>query len=441
MGRLRRESAAWDAAFLDCDYIGAKWYWHEAGVRVGNGGFSLRSRKLLAALQDPRIVLVDVEDTTIGRTFRPLLEREHGIRFGDEALADRFSFEAAYPIGKPFGFHGLFNFCRTVPPAEIAALAPAFSDEIARSPQLLALLRNCVALGQWDAARAIARRILAASPGPRRGTGDARAGERDGGAARGRRPQRTLSLRQRKEIQALPWRARQRTSTAASRNTTPTRIARAALAAHQRGDLDAAERGYRDALATDTRPSDRDALSSASSCTSEGRSPKRCRCSNAPSRRCRRSRSSTTTWGSRSRPPIAPDEAIAAYRRALELTPITPSPGTISGSRCRRNNRLPEAIDAFRAALALAPDFAQAHWNLALALLAHGEFEEGWREYEWRLAHPNSRVRARGVRAALGRRRAPRAARCSSRPSRASATRCNSSASRSRSPSAARACS
>ena len=114
--------------------------------------------------QDPRISLVDAEDTTIGRTFRPLLEREHGIRFADEALADRFSFEAAYPIGQPFGFHGLFNFCRTVPPAEIAALAPTFSDAIARSPQLLSLLRNCVALGQWDAVRAIGARILAATP-------------------------------------------------------------------------------------------------------------------------------------------------------------------------------------------------------------------------------------------------------------------------------------
>ena len=34
---------AWDAAFLDCDYIGAKWFWQPEGCRVGNGGFSLRS--------------------------------------------------------------------------------------------------------------------------------------------------------------------------------------------------------------------------------------------------------------------------------------------------------------------------------------------------------------------------------------------------------------
>src|SRR5262245_49784773 len=71
---------AWQDAFLDCDYIGAKWFWHRDGMRVGNGGFSLRSRRLLQALQDPRIALDGGEDETICRTFRPLLEREHGIR-------------------------------------------------------------------------------------------------------------------------------------------------------------------------------------------------------------------------------------------------------------------------------------------------------------------------------------------------------------------------
>ena len=53
---------AWDAAFLDCDYLGAKWSWHKDAMRVGNGGFSLRSRRLLLALQDPRIELVEAED-------------------------------------------------------------------------------------------------------------------------------------------------------------------------------------------------------------------------------------------------------------------------------------------------------------------------------------------------------------------------------------------
>lgn len=155
---------AWEDAFLDVDYIGALWASYTDGMRVGNGGFSLRSRRLLQALTDPVVILDDAEDVAIGRTYRRWLEATHGIRFADDGMAERFAFEAAYPIGKPFGFHGLFNFCRTVPPAELASLAPSFSDAIARSQQCRALLRNCLALAQWPAAAAIAHRILAALP-------------------------------------------------------------------------------------------------------------------------------------------------------------------------------------------------------------------------------------------------------------------------------------
>ena len=43
-------------------------------------------------------------------------------------------------------------------------------------------------------------------------------------------------------------------------------------------------------------------------------------------------------------------------------------------------NRLTDAIEALRRAIALRADFGEAHWNLALALLANGDFDEGWRE-------------------------------------------------------------
>jgi hypothetical protein len=49
-------------------------------------------------------------------------------------------------------------------------------------------------------------------------------------------------------------------------------------------------------------------------------------------------------------------------------------------------NDVDGAIHAFREAISRTPDFAQAHWNLALALLLSGSYTEGWREYEWRLA-------------------------------------------------------
>jgi Protein of unknown function (DUF5672)/SEC-C motif len=174
---------AWEDAFLQADYIGARWFWYDDGMQVGNGGFSLRSFRLLNALADPKVVLTEAEDLTIGRTFRPWLEQEHGIRFADGAMADRFSFEAAYPIGKPFGFHGLFNFCRTVPPGELAGLAAGFSNAIALSQQCRSLLRNCLALGQWQPATAIAQRMLAAAPADREAT--AALAQAQGAAARG----------------------------------------------------------------------------------------------------------------------------------------------------------------------------------------------------------------------------------------------------------------
>jgi hypothetical protein len=194
--------AAWRGEFLACDYIGAKWFWHQDAMRVGNGGFSLRSRKLLAALQDPRIALDGNEDETIGRKYRPLLEREQGIVFASEALADAFAFEAAYPVGKPFGFHGLYNFCRVVPPAELTS-SRAFTPAIARSPQLLQLGRNCHGAGPVANGGGDLRTHPRRSAGSRGGSGSPGEGfHRFGGNAHGR-PQRSLPLRQRQALQAL----------------------------------------------------------------------------------------------------------------------------------------------------------------------------------------------------------------------------------------------
>ncbi len=382
--------AAWDPAFLACDYIGAKWFWHEDGMRVGNGGFSLRSRRLLEALQDPRIVLADAEDTTIGRTFRPLLEREHGIRFADEALADRFSFEAAYPIGRPFGFHGLFNFCRTVAPDEIAALAPQFSDTIARSPQLLQLLRNCNALGQWTAVTAIATRILAAVPGHTEAAAQLAASVHQAAAAPaavGRNdPCPCGSGKRYKQCHGALG-----TTGATAAATTPARtpdadaLVRFALAAHQRGELERAESGYRSALGVASEHPlalhylgvilyQRHRIDEAM--------PLLERAAAAVPAEPEFQNNLGLALAAADRN----DEAIAAYRRTLTLKPDHAVAWNNLGLALQASNRLSEAISAYRKALAVAPDFAQAHWNLSLALLAHGEFAEGWREYEWRLS-------------------------------------------------------
>jgi tetratricopeptide (TPR) repeat protein len=96
----------WDERFLDYDYVGAKWSYAD-GRNVGNGGFSLRSKRLLSALSDERIVVQETEDVAICRSYRDLLERDYGIRFAPEDVADRFSFESVPPPGPTFGFHGM----------------------------------------------------------------------------------------------------------------------------------------------------------------------------------------------------------------------------------------------------------------------------------------------------------------------------------------------
>ncbi len=65
-----------------------------------------------------------------------------------------------------------------------------------------------------------------------------------------------------------------------------------------------------------------------------------------------------------------------------------PRPTTILAGSARNRGRLDEAIAAFRRALALQPDHAGIHCNLGAALLARGDYAEGWREHEWRL-HPD----------------------------------------------------
>ncbi len=375
---------AWDPAFLACDYIGAKWSWHRDGMNVGNGGFSLRSRRLLTALQDPRVSSDGIEDETICREFRPLLEREHGIRFADEPLADRFSFETHHPIGTPFGFHGLFNFHRVMPRAELAALAGTFSDAIARSPQLRNLLRHCMALAKWDAAAAVARRILAAAPDDadtRQLLERASAAAASAPAAGRNEPCPCGSGKRYKHCHGAAGAG----APAGPAAQSPDALVARAIDAHRRGDLDAAESGYRAALtAAPQHPYalhylgvvmyQRNRLADALPLLAQavGLVPREPEFHN--------NLALALEAADRG------DEAISSYRQALALKPDHATAWNNLGLALQAANDLPGAVDAFRHALRLAPDFAQAHWNLGLALLARGEFAEGWREYEWRLA-------------------------------------------------------
>jgi len=101
---------SWDNDWLQYDYIGAPWHYND-GMAVGNGGFSLRSRRLMEIVAtDPHIQFHHPEDHHICRTYRPYLEAKYGIKFAPVEVAERFSFEGYMQpdknLGEQFGKHG-----------------------------------------------------------------------------------------------------------------------------------------------------------------------------------------------------------------------------------------------------------------------------------------------------------------------------------------------
>lgn len=157
--------SAWSDTFLDYDYVGARWGWPTDGHTVGNGGFSLRSRRLLDALADPHVAEIAVEDEAICRTYRTYLETARGIRYAPEAMADQFSFETTYPQGLPFGFHGLFNFWLFFRKADLFAFLEMATPAILGSLQCMQLAKNLAELQRNDEAAMMLSKILAAHPG------------------------------------------------------------------------------------------------------------------------------------------------------------------------------------------------------------------------------------------------------------------------------------
>jgi tetratricopeptide (TPR) repeat protein len=79
-----------------------------------------------------------------------------------------------------------------------------------------------------------------------------------------------------------------------------------------------------------------------------------------------------------------PVEAIASYDVALAAMSGHPQILTNRGHALRRLDRPVEALANFKAALAAAPEFPEAHFEAAMTHLTLGDFDAGWKAYEWR---------------------------------------------------------
>lgn len=110
---------AWNDKWLEYDYIGAPWMWYTDGKQVGNGGFSLRTKKIMQiTANDDGIVPINEmgvtkhreEDHCICRLYRDYLEREYKMKFAPVEEAAKFSIEGWNSQNKTwtneFGFHG-----------------------------------------------------------------------------------------------------------------------------------------------------------------------------------------------------------------------------------------------------------------------------------------------------------------------------------------------
>lgn len=155
--------AAWRPEFQAYDYVGAKWT-HVPGVDVGNGGFSLRSRRLLEATADPAFVVGHPEDEAVCVVNRPLLALGHCLRFAPPDLADRFAFERYRHDGPHFGFHGLFNIPDIIAADELQSFLAMLPARIAASTEFLEVVLRYYMSGRLAEARRCWRRALALRP-------------------------------------------------------------------------------------------------------------------------------------------------------------------------------------------------------------------------------------------------------------------------------------
>ena len=137
----------WDSDFLNYDYIGAPWGNCDESVAVGNGGFSLRSRKLMEALVqlklkcDTELPDAEAEDVVICKQHR-LDILNAGCRFAPFALAQKFSTENSEWVDT-FGFHGVFNFPKFLNEHDLLGCANELIMRTGRELFLMNLIIGC----------------------------------------------------------------------------------------------------------------------------------------------------------------------------------------------------------------------------------------------------------------------------------------------------------
>ena len=78
------------------------------------------------------------------------------------------------------------------------------------------------------------------------------------------------------------------------------------------------------------------------------------------------------------------EEALDLYFELLAQKPDDTAVTYNIAYTLKKLNRLEEAMPFYKSTLERKPDHSEAHFSLGLAYLVTGNFEKGWKEYEWR---------------------------------------------------------
>ena len=78
------------------------------------------------------------------------------------------------------------------------------------------------------------------------------------------------------------------------------------------------------------------------------------------------------------------EEALTSYDKAISIQPTYIDAISNRGVALKELKRLDEARDCYNKAISLQPDYADAHRNLSILNLLTGNYEDGWKQNEWR---------------------------------------------------------
>lgn len=147
----------WRNEFLDYDYIGPVWP-HHPQTPVGNGGFSLRSVKLLREIKRPGFIKRHPEDYCICADNKDFLEKECGIRFAPAELAEQFAVERS-EWHDAFGFHGFFNFDKVLNDASLNNFLKKLPPKYLSSIDAYDLFNSLWMRGKFELAQYLFERV------------------------------------------------------------------------------------------------------------------------------------------------------------------------------------------------------------------------------------------------------------------------------------------